>query len=106
MAEAVGLSNGLWSAAQKGFQMLSRLLSHHGRGQHPCPLCEASDLTSTVLGHVLSSHGAEVGTRVETSSELLIEDLSTSHISLLPNLGTCLIMLHIFEPYVNHQFFI
>ena len=63
--------------------MLSRLMSHHGRGQHPCMLCEASDLTSTVLEHVLSAHGAEMGIRAETSTELLIEYLSTSHISFV-----------------------
>ena len=45
----------------RGLQMLSRLMSHHGRGQHPCPLCEASDLTSTVLEHVLSAHRAGSG---------------------------------------------
>ena len=67
----------------RSLQMLSRLMSHHGRGEHPCPLCEASDLTSTVLEHVLLAHRAEMGIRVETNSELLIEDLSTSHISFV-----------------------
>ena len=63
--------------------MLNRLMSHHDRGQHPRPLCEASDLTSTVFEHVLLAHRAEIDIRAETSSELLIEDLSTSHISFV-----------------------
>ena len=67
----------------RGLQMLSRLMSHHGRGQHPCPPCEVSDLTSTVLEHVPSAHEAEMGITVEIRSELLIEDLSTSHISFV-----------------------
>ena len=51
--------------------MLSRLMSNHGAGQHPCPLCGTSDLTTTVLEHVLLYHGAEMGIKVKTSCEFL-----------------------------------
>ena len=42
---------------------------------------EASDLTTTVLEHVLSVHGAEIGIRAGTSSELLTEDFTVSPVS-------------------------
>ena len=50
---------------------LQILMSNHGTGQHPCPLCRTSDLTITVLEHVLLAHGAEMGINAKTSYELL-----------------------------------
>ena len=61
----------------RGLQMLSRLMSNHGGGQRPCPLCESSDLTTTVLEHVLLAHGAEMGITAKTTCELL-KNLTTS----------------------------
>ena len=60
-----------------GLQMLSRLMSNHDGGQHPCPLCESPDLTTTALEHVLLAHGAEMGIKAKTRCELLT-DLTTS----------------------------
>ena len=40
-----------------GLQKLCRIMSHHGRGQYPCPLCENPQLqTDTVLEHVVDCH--------------------------------------------------
>ena len=36
--------------------MVSRLLSSHGRGRKPCPLCEDVDLDAPVFDHVLERH--------------------------------------------------
>ena len=43
----------------KGLQYLSRLMSHHLKGDKPCPLCTSSGeeiQESTLLAHVLSEH--------------------------------------------------
>ena len=41
-----------------GLQVLTRLMSHHGRGRRPCPFCEDSDFDVTILEHVLESHNS------------------------------------------------
>ena len=40
----------------EGLQALSRLMSHHGRGSKPCTLCDNTNLTVSVLSHVLLRH--------------------------------------------------
>ena len=58
----------LWDAALdygwktvKGLQLLSRALSHHGKDNHPCHLCEAAPLPElSVLDHILVSHWEEL----------------------------------------------
>ena len=40
----------------EGLQALSRLMSHHGRGSKPCTLCDSTNLTVSVLSHVLLRH--------------------------------------------------
>ena len=41
----------------KALQMLSRAMSHHGRGKQACQLCEVETLKEeTVLEHVLARH--------------------------------------------------
>ena len=44
----------------KGLQMLSRIMSHHGRGSGPCQLCDTAPLQSSVLDHILDLHGEEL----------------------------------------------
>ena len=39
-----------------GLQDLSRLLVHHGRGLHPCPLCDKQVLSIPIIDHVISAH--------------------------------------------------
>ena len=43
-----------------GLQKLSRVLSHHGRGQYPCPLCENFEFGTTVLEHIMEYHKPDV----------------------------------------------
>ena len=45
-----------------GLQLLSRVLSHHGRGNHPCPL------ETSVMEHVWSNHFGELGLGKEMNS--------------------------------------
>ena len=48
----------------RGLQMLSRVMSHHGKGGRPCPLCDAAALQCSVLDHILDHildhHGEEL----------------------------------------------
>ena len=56
----------------RGLQNLTRLLSHHGRGEKPCPLCETLGTTTQggVLNHVLRDHSTAVGLKMDVA-ELL-----------------------------------
>ena len=73
----------VWDAAldygvshTRGLQLLSRVLSHHGKGNHPCPLpcplCDIAPLEDSVMGHLLSNHCGELGLAQETDWELLL----------------------------------
>ena len=48
----------LGQKAVTGLQILSRAMSHHGQGKHPCHLCMDNDLPieKPVLDHVLEAH--------------------------------------------------
>ena len=49
-----------WKAVA-GLQMVSRAMSHHGRGNHPCHLCDDPTLLKdTVLDHILTTHHQEL----------------------------------------------
>ena len=40
----------------RGLQVMSRLISSHGRGRKPCPLCDQVNLSTSVLEHMLEQH--------------------------------------------------
>ena len=53
----------LWNAAldlgvkhTRGLQAFSRVLSHHGRGVKPCPLCDVPGPLDCLLDHLLKEH--------------------------------------------------
>ena len=53
----------LWGAAldfgvshTRGLQLLSRVLSHNGKGNQPFPICYIALLEDSVMGHLLSNH--------------------------------------------------
>ena len=69
-----------------GFKMLCRAMSHHGRGEHPCQLCNATLLPEdeTVLDHILAKHKQylHLGDSVMDSAEL-IDLLRNLHVEIL-----------------------
>ena len=52
-----------------GFQNLSRLLVHYGRGLHPCPLCDGQDLLMLIIDHVIAigAHKRLTGLNIDTT---------------------------------------
>ena len=54
-----------------GLQNLSRLMSHHGRGQHPCPLCDLKDPLTPVIDHFLSKHNGDIHINFNSTDHLL-----------------------------------
>ena len=50
-----------WKAVL-GLKMLSRVMSHHGRGEHPCQMCDAATPLQevSVLDHILARHHQEL----------------------------------------------
>ena len=70
MIASVGEDGGwlrLWDEAlnlgerhMKGLKNLSRVLSHHGRGSKPCPLCDWTPEEENVFEHIILRHGEEL----------------------------------------------
>ena len=69
--------------AVRGLQMLSRVMSHHGRGSRPCPLCDAAALQSTVLDHILEHHRGELFLEPELDANQLLTLLEQFHLNIL-----------------------
>ena len=72
-----------------GLKMLCRAMSHHGRGEHPCQLCNATLLPEdeTVLDHILAKHKQylHLGDSVMDSAEL-IDLLRNLHVEILSSI--------------------
>ena len=69
-----------------GLKKLSRLMSHHGRGQHPCPLCEnpQPQTTSSVLEHIVDQHREDLNLDGGCTVEVMMRRLIELNISFLP----------------------
>ena len=53
-------------------QVMSRLISSHGRGRKPCPLCHQVNLATSVLEHVLEQHMNRLNLNEMTALQRLI----------------------------------
>ena len=89
VARQVGWAR-LWDAtldiggkAVRGLQMLSRVMSHHGRGSQPSPRCDAAALQSSVLDHILEHHKAELFLEPELDVGQLLTLLEQFHLNIL-----------------------
>ena len=87
VARRVGWAR-LWDAtldiggkAVRGLQMLSRVMSHHGRGSRP--RCDAAALQSSVLDHILEHHKAELFLEPERDVGQLLTLLEQFHLNIL-----------------------
>ena len=75
-----------WKAVL-GLKMLSRAMSHHGRGDHPCHLCHAASplQEASVLDHILAKHNQDLHLNFDSTldSSKLIGLLSNLHVEIL-----------------------
>ena len=69
--------------AARGMQMLSRIMSHHGRGGRPCPLCDGAALQCSVLDHILDHHGEELFLGPALDANKLLTLLEQLHLDFL-----------------------
>ena len=56
----------------RGLQTLSRLMSHHERGNQPCLLCDRAPMDVSVMEHVLAEHWTELRLEPEADTEWLL----------------------------------
>ena len=63
-----------------GLKNLGRVVSHHGGGRYPCPLCENSEFDTTVMEHIMECHKPKSG----TERGKLMKTLRELNISFLP----------------------
>ena len=54
-----------------GLQHLSRMLSHHGRGPKPCPLCDDRPTGCSLTAHILTRHKDDINLPHLTADSLL-----------------------------------
>ena len=71
-----------------GLKMVSRAMSHHGRGDHPCHLCNDPTLPEDrVLDHILTVHHQELHLRMKNSDSFS----SSGLLGLLENLNVVIL---------------
>ena len=75
-----------WKTVQ-GLKMLSRAMSHHGKGERPCHLCDTENSLKekTLLDHILTRHYHELHLEQESlldSSRQMVM-LSDLHLDIL-----------------------
>ncbi len=87
--------NKLWDAALelggksiKGLQFFSRAMSHHGKGNHPCPMCTSSQLQTSVLEHLLECHSSELHLQRTLTCKKLVDMLGEFHLGVLCNFSS------------------
>ena len=83
MGKTLGCGLRLWGLAYQGAPVVSRVLTHHGKGNHPCPLCDIAPLEDSVMGHLLVNHCRELGLVQETDLELILCQLVELDINFL-----------------------
>ena len=106
VAKRVGWSK-LWDVALdlgeksvRGLQCLSRAMSHHGRGNHPCPLCNAAPLSSTLLKHLLDCHRTELFLDHNITQESLMHQIEDLQLNSLCNFSKLCVLVYVCVPVV------
>ena len=58
-------------------------MSHHGRGNRPCPLCDRAPLDGSVMEHVLAEHWMELRLEPGADTEWLLNHLVDMNIAFV-----------------------
>ena len=61
------------------------LMSHHGRGSKPCTLCDITNLTFSVLSHVLLRHNDVLKVQPLPDEDVVLKKLECMDLSFLTN---------------------
>lgn len=69
----------------RGVQHLSRVMSHHGRGDKPCPLCDTASLQTSLLQHLLDHHSKDLHLDRGLCSDNISDWPSSLHLHILCN---------------------
>ena len=56
----------------RGLQVMSRLITSHGQGRKPCPLCDQVNVATSVLEHMLEQHMNRLNLNEMTALQRLI----------------------------------
>ena len=72
----------------KCLKNLSRVLSHHGRGSKPCPLCDWTPEEENVFEHIILRHGEELGLKGMKHDEVL-QNLKLSYLMFSTKCTVC-----------------
>ncbi len=62
----------LGGKSTKVLQFLNRAMSHHGKGNHPYPVCTTSQLQTSVLEHLLECHSSDLHLQQTINCEKLV----------------------------------
>ena len=75
----------LGTATITGLQKLSMAMALHGRGSHPCPLCDMTDLEAdSVLEHITGHHREQLNLEEGCSVGTLMGRRKSLNITFLP----------------------
>ena len=55
-----------------GLQHLTRILTHHGHGLKPCPMCDECLMRRSLIDYILDAHGKELELPVLLSTDKLL----------------------------------
>ena len=75
LSKVMGQCPSLRYKTPKRFTNLTRLMTHHGQGSKPCPLCDAP--THPLIEHVLTQHHSDLGLSCISDSPLSTDKLLT-----------------------------
>ena len=73
----------LGSRHTTGFQSLSRILAHHGRGANPCPLCDDQFSDTYLIDHILEVHAETLGLSSPLSTDELLTQIVDRNITFV-----------------------
>ena len=64
--------------------MVSRAMSHHGRGERPCHMCDATSLKDdSVLDHILNVHHQDLHLNPSVNSCELLDMFSNLKVDII-----------------------
>lgn len=70
----------------RGMKALTRMLSHHGRGSKPCPLCDESLLAIPLFDYVMNRYSVELRVTKHDITSRLVEQTDLNSVYVFCNI--------------------